>query len=219
MDQLKLLKAKAKEGGDPINYTTYEVLAGHIWKCVCRARAQLDDQVTNLYFPVNGRFSRFQPPVPSGYFGNVIFGALPSAISGDIKSKPMSFAVSRVHEALVQMNNDYLRSTIDYLGLQPDISALKRGPHTYLCPNLGITSWMWMGGHDADFGWGKPFFMGPGGIMFEGKSYVLPSGRDDGSLFVALALYPQHMKEFEKLFYEFDENKLVLERSSLRANL
>jgi shikimate O-hydroxycinnamoyltransferase len=101
------------------------------------------------------------------------------------------------------MDDEYLRSALDYLEVQPDISALVRGAHTYRCPNLGITSWSRLPIHDANFGWGRPIVMGPGGIPYEGLSYILPSPTNDGSLSVAIALQSEHMKVFENLLYDF----------------
>nr|XP_048331911.1 shikimate O-hydroxycinnamoyltransferase-like [Ziziphus jujuba var. spinosa] len=61
-DHLNRLKAKSKEDGSNNNnnkvgyYTTYEMLAGHVWRCTCKARDLPDDQETKLYLPVDGRF-------------------------------------------------------------------------------------------------------------------------------------------------------------------
>ncbi|PON77788.1 Transferase [Parasponia andersonii] len=217
-EQINNIKTKAKEGGCTINCSTYVILAGHIWKCVVQAREQPDDQQTELYFPVNGRFSRLQPPLPTGYFGNVIFAATPIAKVGDLKTNPLSYAISCISKTLERMDDDYLRSAIDYLELQPNVSSLRRGAHTYMCPNLGITSWVRLVSYDVDFGWGRPIYIGPGGIMFEGKSYVIPSPSKDGSLLVGIALLPNHIKAFEKLFYEYDEN-IKHVGNSIRANM
>jgi shikimate O-hydroxycinnamoyltransferase len=103
------------------------------------------------------------------------------------------------------MDNDYLRSALDFLELQPDLSALVRGAHTFRCPNLGITSWVRLPIHDADFGWGRPIFMGPGGIAYEGLSFIIPSSTNDGSLSVAISLQAEHMKLFEKFIYDIKE--------------
>ncbi|KAK6153828.1 hypothetical protein DH2020_013467 [Rehmannia glutinosa] len=126
----------------------------------------------------------------------------PIAVSGDLESKPVWYAASKIHDALARMDNEYLRSALDYLELQPDLKALVRGAHTFRCPNLGITSWVRLPIHDADFGWGRPIFMGPGGIAYEGLSFVLPSPTNDGSLSVAISLQSEHMKVFEKLLYD-----------------
>nr|AGA20364.1 hydroxycinnamoyl CoA shikimate/quinate hydroxycinnamoyl transferase [Leucaena leucocephala] len=199
--QLNALKAKSKEAGNTVNYSSYEMLAGHVWRSTCKARALPDDQETKLYIATDGR-SRLQPPLPPGYFGNVIFTATPMAVAGDLMSKPTWFAASRIHNALSRMDNEYLRSALDFLELQPDLKALVRGAHTFKCPNLGITSWVRLPIHDADFGWGRPIFMGPGGIAYEGLSFILPSSGNDGSLSVAIALQPEHMKVFKEVLYE-----------------
>ncbi|KAG8388218.1 hypothetical protein BUALT_Bualt02G0102800 [Buddleja alternifolia] len=200
-DQLNALKAKSKENGNTITYSSYEMLAGHVWRSVCMARGLPEDQETKLYIATDGR-ARLQPKLPPGYFGNVIFTTTPTAVSGDLESKPVWYAASKIHDALGRMDNDYLRSALDYLELQPDLKALVRGAHTFRCPNLGITSWVRLPIHDADFGWGRPIFMGPGGIAYEGLSFALPSSTNDGSLSVAISLQTEHMKVFEKLLYD-----------------
>ncbi|MFS7940422.1 putative quinate O-hydroxycinnamoyltransferase [Helianthus anomalus] len=75
-DQLNTLKAKSKEVGNAINYSSYEMLSGHVWRSVCKARGLIDDQDTKLYIATDGR-ARLQPALPSGYFGNVIFTTTP----------------------------------------------------------------------------------------------------------------------------------------------
>ncbi|KAK2977999.1 hypothetical protein RJ640_001183 [Escallonia rubra] len=200
-DQLNTLKAKSKEDGNTVGYSSYEMLAGHVWRCVCKARGLPDDQDTKLYIATDGR-SRLRPSLPPGYFGNVLFTTTPIAVAGDLQSKPVCYAASRIHDALGRMNSDYLKSALDYLELQPDLKALARGAHTYRCPNLGITSWARLPIRDADFGWGRPIFMGPGGIAYEGLSFVLPSPTDDGSLSVAISLQAQTMKLFAKFLHE-----------------
>ncbi|KAL0415439.1 UNVERIFIED_CONTAM: Shikimate O-hydroxycinnamoyltransferase [Sesamum latifolium] len=200
-DQLNALKAKSKEDGSTVTYSSYEVLSAHIWVCVCRARGLVDEQKTKLFIATNGR-SRLRPPLPPGYLGNVIFTITPVAISGELQSKPISYVAGMIHDVLVRMDDEYLRSALDYLEVQPDLMALVRGADTFKCPNLAITSWVGLPIHDADFGWGRPVFMGPGGIVYEGLCYLLPSPTNDGSLSIAISLQKEHMKVFEKLFYD-----------------
>ncbi|KAL3848873.1 hypothetical protein ACJIZ3_010755 [Penstemon smallii] len=204
-DQLNALKSKCikeKEDDDyDVTYSMYEVLGGHIWRCVCKARGLSEDQETRIHIPIDGR-TRLQPPLPRGYYGNVIFPNRRVALSGEIQSKPLKHVVSIIHDAIIQMNNDYLRSTIDYLELQPDLIALAIGDHTYKCPNLGINSWVRLPIYDADFGWGKPVYMGPGAIPCEGKITILPSPENDGSLLLSVSLPKGHMKLFGEILYE-----------------
>ncbi|XP_074565042.1 hydroxycinnamoyltransferase-like [Curcuma longa] len=138
-----------------------------------------------------------------GYFGNVIFTATPIAAAGEVASPKggLSQAAKTVQEAVVRMDASYLQSALDYLEMQPNLEALVRGAHTYRCPTLGLTSWARLPIHDADFGWGRPIFMGPGRIGYEGLAFVLPSAAGDGGLSVAISLQPDHMLKFQKLIY------------------
>ncbi|GJZ59088.1 shikimate O-hydroxycinnamoyltransferase-like protein [Tanacetum coccineum] len=195
-DQLNMLKGKSQ-----INYTTFETLSGHVWKSACKARGLLDIGETKLYIATDGR-ARLQPALPPGYFGNVIFTTAPKATTKEIQTNPSWYAASKIHDALVKMNTDYLKSALDYLDLQPDLKALVRGAHTFKCPNLGITSWTRLPMYDADFGLGRPIYMGPAWIAFEGFCYVLPSPINDGSISIAISLQAEHMKLFSKFLYD-----------------
>ncbi|CAN6724459.1 unnamed protein product [Malus baccata var. baccata] len=206
-DQLNILKAKSKEDGNTINYSTYEILAGHVWKCASKARELPVDQKTNLHVVLEGR-SRLQPPLPLGFFGNVIVTGTIISTVGDLQSKPTWYASSCIRNAISQINDNYFRSAIDFLELEPDLSALVVGADSLRSPNLGITSWVRLPSYDADFGWGRPIFVGPFGIPFEGKAFVLGSATNDGSLSVAIRLRSEHMKSFSNLFYDIKTSKL-----------
>jgi len=194
------LRSQLPTGEGAPRFNTYAVLAAHVWKCVSLARSLPPEQPTKLYCATDGR-QRLQPPLPDGYFGNVIFTATPLAEAGKVTSG-LAEGAAVIQGALDRMDNDYCRSALDYLELQPDLSALVRGAHTFRCPNLGLTSWVRLPIHDADFGWGRPVFMGPGGIAYEGLAFVLPSANGDGSLSIAISLQAEHMEKFRKLIYE-----------------
>ncbi|XP_074565748.1 hydroxycinnamoyltransferase-like [Curcuma longa] len=199
-EQLKLLKAKAPPGG---SYSTYVLLAAHVWRCACIARDLPPDQMTKMYIPTDGRH-RVQPPLPQGYFGNVVFTATLIAAAGEVTSPEggPSPAAKMIQEALVRMDATYLQSALDYLETQPNLEALVRGAHTFRCPSLCCSSWARLPIHDADFGWGRPIFMGPAGRGSDGLSLVLPSPAGDGGLSVAIALQPDHILKFSKLIYD-----------------
>ncbi|KAF5193028.1 Shikimate o-hydroxycinnamoyltransferase [Thalictrum thalictroides] len=200
-NQINSLKAKCKNEFDPIKFSSYEVLAGHIWRCASKARNLQNDQETSVSIIVDGR-TRLNPPLPFEYLGNAVFYVTPRTTSGDIVSKPLVHAVRKVHDALGWADDKYLRSALDYLEIQPDISSLVRGPHTFGCPNLGITSWCRMPLHDADFGWGKPVYMGPASIMHEGLAYILPSPSNDGNLSLTISLQSNYLVPFKQYLYE-----------------
>ncbi|XVF48389.1 hypothetical protein PTKIN_Ptkin03bG0186600 [Pterospermum kingtungense] len=201
LDQLNTLKAKSFKNGNTTKYTTYSVLAAYIWRCASKARGLLDDQPTKLYMPTNGR-PRLHPPLPPSYLGNAMFTASLIDLSGNLQSEPFINTIEKIHATLNRMDNEYLRSALDYLEKLPDISAARRGPQTFQCPNLCIINWMRLPIHDADFGWDRPIYMGPANVTHEGKIYLLPSPVDDGSLSLVACLETSHLKPFEKHLYE-----------------
>lgn len=196
-DQLTLLRTRSENKG-----STYEVLAAHIWRCTCKARALDDDQLTKLHVATDGR-TRLFPPLPQGYLGNVVFTATPMAKSSEILSEPLTKTARRIHDTLARMNDEYLRSAIDYIQLITDLSKLIRGPMYFASPNLNINSWTKLPVHHSDFGWGKPIHMGPACILYEGAVYILPSPSDDKNLRLAVCLDVDHMPLFEKYLYDF----------------
>ncbi|KAK1411044.1 hypothetical protein QVD17_37588 [Tagetes erecta] len=195
-EQINTLKAMSMEGGNTINYSSFEILSGHLWKCVCKARSLPDDVNTKLYFPVDGR-ARLQPPLPKGYFGNVVFSATAIAPAGEIQTKPIWYAASKIREATTIMNNDYLRSAIDYL----EQNNFQKGHVSYEYTNVRVVSWTRLPFHEIDFGWGQPVFMGRTGIPAVGRCYVLPSPKKDGSVSVIIGLEVEQMKLFSNLWY------------------
>lgn len=201
-----MLKAKSKEGGNTINYSTFEILSGHVWKCVCKARGLSGDQETRLFIPIDGR-TRLEPKLAPGYLGNGIFTTTAIALAGDIQSSPSWYASSKIRDALAIMNNDYLRSAIDYLELQPIPTLKTLEPEAQVCNcfNLEIISWITLPLHETDFGWGRPIYMGPGAVAPEaGRSIILPSPTKDGSLSIVIALQARYMKLFSKFLYDIN---------------
>lgn len=203
-EKLGFLKKKALHAGNTFPYSTYEMLSGHIWKCMTQARALDGPQPTKLYIATDGR-ARLVPRLPKDYFGNVIFTATPLSTAGEIVGKPISYAAGQIHDAVARMDDEYLRSALDFLDLQPDPSKLVRGAHSFRAPNLGITSWARLPLYDCDFGWGRPIFMGPACIAYDGLVYVLPSPVNDGSFTISLGLRADYMRRFEKLILNVDD--------------
>ncbi|XP_010667050.1 shikimate O-hydroxycinnamoyltransferase isoform X2 [Beta vulgaris subsp. vulgaris] len=206
-DQINTLRSEATTSVpvEEENYklSTYEVLAGHVWRSACKARDLTGDEIVKLYIPTDGRSRLKDPNLPQGYFGNVLFFTTCSAKACDIMRKPLSYAASKVHEALQKVENEeYLRSAIDYLELQSDITTSARGALSVTCPNLSINSWGRLPLYEADFGWGKPEFVGRGGIRFEGEAYFVPSPNREGNFSLNIKLFTIHIPLFEKYLYD-----------------
>lgn len=202
-EQLNKLRNKFKEDGCEDRFSTYEVVSAHAWRCRCIATGlEQADQETRLLIATNGR-QRFQPPLPDFYFGNVVFMSIPKATVSELVSEPTWYAARKIKEATKRMDDDYLRSAVDYLELlPPDKSAVSRRPEMYKTPNLGITSWVRLPTEETDFGWGPPMFVGPLVVPYEGLAYLVRSpDSDNGSLSLAITLQTMQMKVFQEVFY------------------
>ncbi|KAG8651884.1 shikimate O-hydroxycinnamoyltransferase-like [Manihot esculenta] len=201
LQQLETLKNKVKNADGKTKYTTYEILTAHIWRCTCKARALSNNQPIKLFIPINGR-SRLHPPLPPNFFGNVIFSATLFALSGEILSETLKNTVERIDKKIKRIDDEYMRSAIDYLEVMDDLTPILRGANTCRCPNLNIVSWMRLPFYDADFGMGKPIIVRPANPL-EGKVYIMQTPSDDGSWQLAICLLADHMQSFQRLFYEF----------------
>ncbi|KMT15438.1 hypothetical protein BVRB_3g061420 [Beta vulgaris subsp. vulgaris] len=204
IDTLKLKATSQSEEVQSYKLSTYEVLAGHVWRCACKARGLIGDQSIKLIIPIDGRSRLQDPTLPKGYFGNVRFFAACTTKACDITSKPLWHAASKVHEALKNVERtDYLRSAIDYLEMQSDLTNLIRGPRDVNNPFFYINSWGRIPFDEADFGWGKPKFVGHGGIRVQGQAFFVPSPSRDGSFSLSINLSTLHMPLFENYLYDF----------------
>jgi len=153
-----------------------------------------------------------EPPLPKEYFGNATLYVVASSLAGDLMSKPLGYASSRIREAIERVNDEYVRSAVEFLKNQEDLSRFQdlhaveseKGLF-YGNPNLGVVSWLTLPFYGVDFGWGKEVYMGPGTHVhdFDGDSLLLPGpDEDDGSLLLHLCLQVEHMDAFKKHFYE-----------------
>ncbi|PON92593.1 Transferase [Trema orientale] len=216
-DQVDKLKKMANEGmtrdgaTSARAYTRYETLAAHVWRCACKARELRPEQPTALGVCVDARRRVQRGLLPRGYFGNAIFDVLASGGAGELVSKPLGFAASRIREAVEQVRDEYVWSAIDYLKMHPDLRVFqdlglrlnsdKAKFPFYENPNLGVVSWLSLPLYGLDFGWGKEVYMGPGDVDGE-SSFLLPCPSGDGSLVVALCMRVAHMESFKNHFYE-----------------
>ncbi|KAB1201361.1 Spermidine hydroxycinnamoyl transferase [Morella rubra] len=138
-------------------------------------------------------------------------GAVTSpCLCGDLLSKPLGYAARTIREAKEKMTDEYIRSALDFITSQEDVSPLRNNIHIrgyseapFLGnPNISTGSWMNLPFYAADFGWGKPTYVGPGVLNTDGKSFIMPSPEDDGSLIIALRLQAEYMDSFKKFFYQ-----------------
>ncbi|CAI8613619.1 unnamed protein product [Vicia faba] len=196
-------------------FTTFEVIAGHLWRCVTKARSTRgsSDQPTRLSTLVNCR-NRLKPPLPSGYVGNAAFPTVtPTRSFNDLIRKPLGNAVEDVRNALERVTGEFVMSALDYIDREKNMDLLRYNfhyPAKSVCedgeykgnPNLFVVSWMNFSYKEADFGLGEPFYFGPGYMDSEGKAFVMNNNGDGDGIVVAISLEASCMDIFKKFFYD-----------------
>ncbi|KAL6633387.1 hypothetical protein ACP70R_026058 [Stipagrostis hirtigluma subsp. patula] len=197
--QVDALKAGGA-GGKKLS--TFKAVVAHVWRCACRARGLAGTEDTRLYMTADAR-SRVRPPLPGGYLGNAIFRASAVAKAGDVVSEPLDAAADRVSGATARLDDEYVRSLVDHLEqVVSDAAGLRKGEWVMPETDLWVISWQGLPVYDADFGWGRPAFMGRACLQFSGLVYLVPGPDGDGRLDVVVAMEPKSLARFKELFYD-----------------
>jgi shikimate O-hydroxycinnamoyltransferase len=194
---VKCLKTQAElSTEDGISFTGFEILAGHLWRSIAKARGIDPSKDLKFGLAVDGR-SRFNPPVPNGYFGNVNFYGSAQSNAGELLSKPLSHAARCVHAAITRMTDKYLRSALDFVEVQESPLYVQPSFKCFLGSDLAISSWIWFPCYDVDYGWGKPVFFGVPVSAFDGLVILLPSPEGNGAVKVLIGLRTDHLRSLQ----------------------
>eukprot|EP01018_Ginkgo_biloba_P017092 Gb_24880 [translate_table: standard] len=191
-EKLDELKKMAMEDGSLTKCTTFEALSALVWQSRSKALQMASDQETKLLFAVDGR-SKFEPPLPKGYFGNGIVLTSSVCTAGELNEKPFSFGVGLVQKAITVITDSYMRSAIDYFELthaRPSLTA-----------TLLITTWSRLSFHTTDFGWGEPVQSGPVTLPEREVVLFLSHGKERKNINVLLGLPRSAMERFEKFIH------------------
>ncbi|KAL6996909.1 histone H3.1 [Sarracenia purpurea var. burkii] len=189
-EKLEKLKTTATKDGLLEKCTTFEALSAFVWRARTRALNLNPGQLTKLLFAVDGR-TRFDPPIPKGYFGNGIVLTNSLSPAGELVENPLSSAVKKVQEAVKMVTDSYMRSAIDYFEVtraRPSLTA-----------TLLITTWSRLSFHTTDFGWGEPLLSGPVALPEKEVILFLSHGKERKTINVLLGLPAPAMEVFQEL--------------------
>ncbi|KAL0289850.1 UNVERIFIED_CONTAM: Benzyl alcohol O-benzoyltransferase [Sesamum angustifolium] len=139
--------------------TTFELLAACIWRCRTIAISPDPNEEVRIICFVNGR-RLFNPPLPAGYYGNVVASPLAISTAESLCKQPLHFALELVMEAKSKVTEDYIKSVANLMVIKgrPHFAADVR---TYIVSDVTH-----LGSDSLDYGWGTPVFGGPakGGV-------------------------------------------------------
>ncbi|XVF44773.1 hypothetical protein PTKIN_Ptkin02bG0150800 [Pterospermum kingtungense] len=195
--KLSQLKQIAKEDKFAAPPTSFEVISALVWIMRTKAYNIEPHKTTKLLTAVDIR-SKMKPALPGGFFGNGIVMSYAECMAGDLVQKPLSFAVKIVHESIKEVNEDYVRSAIDY-------HELTRGQ--YGMENTGwISKWSRLPFYDVDFGWGKPQQIAPASLV-DNLDLTLSQVKDSDNIILSLGLPESVMNIFHELMQAELERK------------
>ncbi|KAI6678561.1 hypothetical protein NL676_039357 [Syzygium grande] len=188
--QLKKESTITACNGSSIVPTTFEVISALAWISRTKALRIGPHETMKLLTAVDGR-PKFDPPLPSGYFGNGIAWSCAECSAGELTHKPFSFAVQKVHEALQSVTENYIRSAIDHVELN---RVLVDCGGNACC----ISKWSRLPFYNMDFGFGRPYQVAPATVP---NNVILVASQCRGSddLVVSLGLPRDAMDVFTKL--------------------
>eukprot|EP00253_Pinus_taeda_P035476 PITA_35476 len=135
--------------------TPFELISACVWRSREKALGIPGDQVSTIIFPYYGR-SRIPPPLPRGYYGNLVATAYAMTKSRDLTQQPLSSAMELINESKRRVTEEYLRSFID-------LAELNGRPHD---KSVGVycisdVSKIMVDLKEVDFGWGKAAYASP----------------------------------------------------------
>ncbi|XP_074280994.1 alcohol acyl transferase 1 allele RGb [Silene latifolia] len=194
---LDLVKSTANSNNQDISYSTFDAMAAHIWRSWVKALdVNPKDFELRLTFTVNVRNMLKNRPLKDGFYGNVVSVGCATSTVQELVDKPLTSATELVHNARISVNEDYLRSVVDYI-------EVKRPKMLEFGGKLTITQWTrFMLYETADFGWGRPVYAGPIDLRPTPQVCVLlPEGglNADGML-VCICLPESACRKFEEFF-------------------
>jgi len=172
--------------------TTFEALSACLWQSRTKALNLPADQDLRLLFALNAR-SRFQPALPTGYYGNAISFACAEAKARDLTHQPLSFVVKLINEAKRRIDEEYVRSAIDMM-------EVKGRPHFAVGGSYIITDLSKVEYTKADFGWGEAVYGGfTSGVAPGVSNFSVPLMKDFHGVVAPVCLPPIAMENFEEI--------------------
>ncbi|KAJ0735816.1 putative benzyl alcohol O-benzoyltransferase [Helianthus annuus] len=151
--------------------STFEVLTACLWRCRTIALQPDPEEQMPILWPVNAR-KMFNPPLPVGYYGNVL--AFPAAISTaqDLCNKPLGYALELVKKAKSDATKERIKSV-------SDLMAFKGQLHFTAIRRYNVADLTHVGFNTVDFGWGKPVYGGAARTRV-GVSFYVPYTNNKG---------------------------------------
>ncbi|CAN1172951.1 Alcohol acyltransferase 9 [Linum perenne] len=145
------LKRVAHTTSDQKKFTSFEVVAAHVWRSWARSMDFPRNQTLKLLFSVNVR-DRVSPSLPAGFYGNAFVLGCAEISARDIAERGLGHVAMLVKKAKERVDDEFVRSTVESVsqGEVPDSVGV-----------LILSQWSRLGLERVDFGMGRPVSVGP----------------------------------------------------------
>ncbi|KAM1747655.1 hypothetical protein ACFX12_008747 [Malus domestica] len=171
--------------------STFEVLTACLWRCRTIALQKDPNEEVRVLCVVNAR-SKFNPPLPVGYYGNALAYPVAVTTAGRLCNNPLGYALELVRKAKADVTEEHMRSLAALM-------VIKGRPHFTVVNSYVMSDLTRAGFREVDFGWGKAAYGGPakGRVV---ASYYIPfrDNRGEDGIVVPVCLPAVAMEKFIK---------------------
>ncbi|XP_050387167.1 alcohol acyltransferase 9 [Argentina anserina] len=168
--ELKNLALSTTRLSSDSGFTSFEVLAGHVWRSWARSLNLSSNQILKLLFSVNVR-QRVKPSLPASYYGNAfVLGCAQSSVK-ELTEKRLGHAAGLVKRAKERVGEEYVRGVVETVSDEKKAIPDSVGV-------LIVSQWSRLGLDRVDFGMGRPVHVGP--ICSDRYCLFLPVSDDGG---------------------------------------
>ncbi|KAJ9163860.1 hypothetical protein P3X46_023488 [Hevea brasiliensis] len=206
-DSSKLAALREEVGNGPCleRPTRVEAVAALIWSAVMAATREENENGTetetaeiNAATMAVGLRKRMIPQLPKLSIGSIFQVAIANCSKDDEKLLDYNGLAGKLHESIGKMNNDYVRKI--HAGGAYFQFLRKKGEELGKNPNLmkvfGFSSWCRFPFYEADFGWGKPTWVGTALTLY--KVAIFIDTKDGQGIDAWVSLPKEDMVKFEQ---------------------
>nr|KJB82260.1 hypothetical protein B456_013G185300 [Gossypium raimondii] len=132
---------------DNLRCSAFDILTACIWRCRTKALELGPDEDVRFICTVNAR-SKFDPPLPLGYYGNALGYPAVETTAAKLCQNPLEYAIKLVKEAKGKVTEEYMKSTADLM-------VIRGRPNVNTGRSLIVSDLSRARFREVDFGWGK----------------------------------------------------------------